>query len=1193
MNEVKWTTAQENAINARGGSVLVSAAAGSGKTAVLVERIIKAITANNDPISIDRMLIVTFTRAASAEMRDRIESALNKLLESDPYNGDLLKQKQLLYTAQISTIDGFCTALVRQYFYKLGIQSDFRVADEGELKILESKALDNTLEYFYQQNSEDFKKLVDAVCTYRSDEQLRNFITKTYEFLTSVPFIDSWLEMKLELYNIPFEETPYFKYILSYAYECIKYCRELIGVALSYLDKDDFLKPEQKEKITTVLNEDLNSFNEIKRNIENRDWNMIKRAVDGIKFSRFPTFRNSSDDTYKEIIKNIRDDYKGEINSLCELFFVDREKIDAQTGNLYPIINAFINCVQKFRENFTDLKNAKNILDFTDVEMLTVELLCKKTDDGIKFTDISEEISEQFDCVMVDEFQDVNDVQDLIFRAVCRDRDNLFVVGDVKQSIYGFRQAKPDIFIKYKNKYKEYNREKNNYPAKIILDKNFRSRKGVTEACNFVFSTIMSAQVGGISYNDGEALVCGATYPDKDRPAMEFMMVDTSELDKEHNEDALLREAKAVADKINKMLSDGSFKIYEGEQLRPLKWGDIAILIRSPKSDSRAVTFVNALNERGIPAVSQEKNSFFDLSEIKVMLNMLRVIDNPLQDIPALSVLMSPMFGFTADDMAEIRAENKDIPIYLAVKSYYEKNAKCKAFIDFVDKMRTLSVTTAVDKLIGIIMQSLSYDSVVMAIKNSQSKNLYLLQEYAREFAKNGYITLGSFINYIERLRSRGGDLNSCDDSGGDNLNAVSVMSIHASKGLEFPVCFICCTSTKFNTEDIKKDFLIDADNGLGFRVKKELLKFDTIQRKALSLMMRDSFISEEMRVLYVAMTRAKERLIITATSDKPDDMLLSVATKLTSYPISPYVVKKFNSFSDWITVCCLAHPSCGELRSYINADMSKYNGDKFIPWKITRVEKESILEYTEYDKEKTATKKAKKTDKVRLNEKFVHTFNGNINYTYPYAPLVNLPQKVSASELSHKDNRIFNKALRRPQFLNDKNKSGAEKGTAFHTFMERCDIKSAKSDSRKEALKLLNAGFITKSQFEMLDYAQLDSFLESEIIERVLNSDEYYREYRFTVKINSSDYDSNIPDEFARKKIIMQGAVDLVFVENGEAVIVDYKTDRVKDIYKLSEMYSKQVRLYKRALEETMEIRVKEVIIYSVYLSQQIKISI
>lgn len=1191
MANVDWTPAQRDAIKARGGSVLVSAAAGSGKTAVLVERIIQAITSRENPVSIDRMLIVTFTRAASAEMRTRIEKALDALLESDPYNPYLLNQKQLLYNAQISTIDGFCTSFVRQYFYKLNIQSDFRVGDDGELNTLRSKALDNTLEYFYQQNDKDFLSLVNAVCTYRNDNNLRDFITKTYDFLTSVPFMDSWLEKMLNLYNIPFEDTPYCKYIYDYANECVDYCKELSETAFEYLEKDDILKPDDIEKLRTTLNDDLCIISEIDKQVKSRDWDDIYQAVENVGFNRFPTVSKGSDSAYKEIIKKIRADYMKEVKSLSDLFFVDRKTIGEQTAKLYPVINAFVNCVLKFRDEFIALKNAKNILDFSDIEMLTVELLCKKTDDGIELTDISEEISELFDCVMVDEFQDINEVQDLIFRAICRDRDNIFVVGDVKQSIYAFRQAKPDIFIGYKNKYNTYDSNSDNYPAKIILDRNFRSRKGVTDACNFVFSTLMSAQVGGIDYEGGEALEYGSDYPDKDRPAMEFMMVDTSDLDKEHNEDSLLREARAVAAKINNLICEEKVLITSKGELRPLEYGDIAILIRSPKSDLRAVTFVNTLIEHLIPATSQEKNSFFDLSEIKVMLNMLRVIDNPLQDIPVLSVLMSPMFGFTADDMAEIRTENPGKSIYLAVKSYVSKNAKCKEFIEFVDRIRTLSVTTTVDKLIGVIMQTLSYDAVVMAIKNEQAKNLYLLQQYARDLAKNGYITLSSFISYMDRLRSRGEDLNSCDDSGAENTNTVKVMSIHASKGLEFPVCFVCCTSTKFNLTDINNALVIDADNGLGLRVKDKLFKYETVQRKALSLMMKDSFISEEMRVLYVAMTRAKERLIITASIEKIDDKIQSIETRLTSYPISPYVVKSFNSFADWILVCCLAHPSCDELRTNIGADISKYPDGSYIPWKVTRVTKNSILDFKKEDNEGLLGTKPAKSDVLKPGEEFVRTFNERINYIYPNSTLTTLPQKVSASELAHKDNRIFNKILRKPQFVSDKKTSGAEKGTAFHAFMERCDIKNAINDSKKEAERLYEAGFLTENQLELIDYKMLDNFLNSELVERVLKSEEYHREYRFTVKINATDYDSNIPAEFSESKIIMQGAVDLAFEENGEVVIVDYKTDRVKDISKLSEMYSKQVELYKKALEETMERRVKEIIIYSVHLGEQIKI--
>lgn len=1183
MPDVNWTTAQKNAINARNGSVLVSAAAGSGKTAVLVQRIIEMITDSENPISIDRMLIVTFTRAASAEMRSRIEEALNNLLKNDPYNKYYLRQKQLLYNAKISTIDGFCSEFVRQYFYKLGIQSDYRIADDGELNILKSKAVENTLEKYYSENNPDFKRLVNSVCTYRNDDNLRNHIISTYNFLTTIPFMDNWMDKMLSLYdNCPFENTPYFSYIIKYAGDSVSYCCNLINTSFDSLDKDDYLKPEHIQKIVDVLNDDKSFFENISDALKNCNWDDIKSSLERVKFKRFPSIKGSDDDIYKKKIKDLRDIYKSEISKLTSLFSKNIEEINSDSKKLYPIIKIFFKCVKDYREEFKALKAEKNILDFADIEIMMTELLCEYKDGEYVFSDISEEISTLFDAVMVDEFQDINEVQDLIFRAVCRDNNNLFVVGDVKQSIYGFRQAKPEVFLGYKNIFNDYNSENEIYPAKIILDKNFRSRLGITEACNFIFSTLMSEDIGGLEYNEEEQLVYGASYSENSSPNMELMLIDSSEIDVENNETELSFEAEKVCEKIYKLIREEKPLIKDKDGERTITYGDIAILLRSPKGDTRrAVTFVNTLNQHAIPTVSEEKNSFFDMPEIKLILNFLSVIDNPVQDIPLLSVIMSPMFSFTADDVAKLRINDRKSPLYIALKN--SGDAKSADFIKTLDKLRTLSVTTSVDRLIRIILSLTGFDCISMAGDKYNINNLYLLQNYARSYADNGYKTLTAFMNYINRIKEKGTVLNAVNDINDDNRNAVRVMSIHASKGLEFPVCFISCASTDFNLKDTYSDLVINSDNGIGFRIKEDILKYDTTQRKILSLMQKDRMISEEMRILYVALTRAKERLIITAVNKAPENYLVDLVNKTANYPISSYVIKNMSSYRDWIFTCALSNPGC-DIPINHSPDYTYYK-ENYKPWRFEIAKKESDEE-NGFENEDNESIDFNNTE---IDENFLNTFKSRINFEYNYKPLTSLPQKISASDFAHKDNSVFNKILRKPSFITQKTENGAEKGTAFHIFMEHCDIKNAKDNPKAEAERLFNTGFLTERQLSLLDYSKLDEFLSGVLIERVINSGDFFREYQFTVKINASEYDNELKDSFKDEKIILQGAVDLIFIENGEAVIVDYKTDRVKELSKLSELYKKQLELYKFAVEQCTDYKVKELIIHSVHLNKEI----
>ncbi len=1201
MSSVKWTENQQNAITAQGGSVLVSAAAGSGKTAVLVQRIIDTITHKENPVSIDRMLIVTFTRAASQEMRTRIDEALNKLLKEDPYNSYLIRQKQLLYNARISTIDGFCTDFVRQYFYKLNIQKDFRIADEKELVLLRNKALDNTLDFFYNENSQDFIQLVNSVCTYRDDKNLRENILNIYRFLVTIPFMDSWIEKAVNIYNVektPVSTSPYIKNILNNIKESMSFSKSLIENAKTLIEKDTYLNEKHLDKFRQMFIADTKIVDTIYKYADQGDWDSIYNS--DFSFSRFPTIKNSSEDTIKETVSEIRKTYKSEINKAYDLVYRDIQDIENETIKLYPIIKALFNCVKKYHQEFSALKRDKNIADFSDIENFMIQLLCKETENKVEYTHTAKEISSMFDCIMVDEFQDINEVQNLLFKALSKDESNLFMVGDVKQSIYGFRQAKPEIFIDYKNKYNLYSKDDENYPAKIILDKNFRSRKGVLDACNFVFENIMSKDVGGIVYNDEEKLFCGAEYPKTDTPQMEVNLIDISDIDRENNETKDIIEAQQTGFRILYMLYKEKTTVTVKGETRPANFGDVAILLRTAKGEGKkAITFVNCLNSMGIPAVASEKNSFFDIFEIKIMLNLLRVVDNPIQDIPVLSVLMSPMFGFTADDMARIRAEYRNIPIYNGVLKDSKVNKKSADFIYFISKLRKISVTTTVDRLIGIILQLTSFDSVVMAINNNPAQNLSMLQEYARTFGANGYKNLSSFVSFIDKIQERGLDLDAGESSDNIDANVVKVMSIHSSKGLEFPICFICGTGTGFNTKDTSKDLVLESENGVGIRYKEDYLKFDTIQRKSAALTLNNTFISEEMRILYVAMTRAKERLIITTAQAKPYDYLVSVSNKITGNKITPYAVKNCKSMSDWIVACSLLHPSCEDLRNSINCQIDTKEDNTLTPWSFNIITRNSETEDIEimggetvdYNSVEEINNQEQTAEILSEDVEFIDQVKAKINFKYINQALTTLPQKVSASDLAHRDNDVFSKVLRTPEFITEKSTKGTDRGTAFHSFMEHCDFAKARKDVVSEAKNLVSRGFLTEQQLELLDTEKISDFLSTKLFTRIINSKEYFREYKFTVKINGEEYDSNIDNSVKEQKIIMQGAVDLAFVEDNQLVIVDYKTDRVKDINILEHMYSKQLDLYKSAMEQCTELKVKEMYIYSFNLNETLKL--
>lgn len=1180
---VKWTPNQRNAITAKNGSVLVSAAAGSGKTAVLVQRVIETITAKDNPTSIDKMLIVTFTRAAREEMLTRVEQAINKLLKEDPYNKHLLMQRQLLYNAKINTIDGFCTDYVRQYFYKLNIQKDFRIADEHELEILMNKALDNTLDNFYESKSEDFKNLVSSVCNYRSDNRLRDNIVKLYKFLTSIPFENTWLKEKLEVYNTekyPVNNAPYITLILDYAIESLMYCKSIISSSINVLEENEESFDKYYQKYYEMLCDDKHNIEIALETALSRDWDALFNKLTAISWCKMPAGRNMPE--AKNLIKTYRDNYKNEFAEISKLVYCNLSDIKQETDKLYPIIKVFFQCVVNFSEEFKRLKLEKNLADFADIENWMVELLCVETEGGIEFTDLAKEISKEFDYIMVDEFQDVNSVQDLIFRAISKDESNLFMVGDVKQSIYGFRQANPEIFTSYKNKYKLYSPQAEVYPAKIILDQNFRSRDTVLNPCNYVFENLMSKEVGGIVYNQEEVLNCGASYPENNNADFEVMLFSTPK-DEENDVSKVEIEAQAVSEKIMELIHKDKFMVTDKDGCkRPLQFSDIAILLRTAKGiGNKSATYVEVLNNNGIMAMASEKNSIFDVQEIKVLLNLLRVIDNPLNDIPMLSVLMSSIGGFTADDLAQIRCQNRNIPIYKSLLNNNE-DSKCKMFLELLSKLRYAAVTNPVDKLINIILQNTGYDSIVTAINKESARNIYLLQEYARSYGENGYKNLSSFIRLIDNMQENNMSLNSCDN-GEDVINAVSVMSIHSSKGLEFPVCFICDTSTQFNMKDTTESMVIHPQSGVGIKYKDEILKYDSIQRKATGLTIKNSSVSEELRILYVAMTRAREKLIITAGKQDPYKYIADVGSKITSSRLTPFVVKSFKSFSDWIVACALLHPSGQKWREIACCNVKVNNTADLLPWKLS-------IDFTNDDNVDVEDDALNDNMPIAdVDNEFLQKFKQRISHKYKNEQLLNLPQIVFASELTHKENPVFNKLLNKPKFISNQNSSGADVGTAFHKFMQHCSIVNAKENFKAEVELLVNNGYLTQKQAELLNTDKIIDFLNSPLVDRVVLSDEYYREYQFMVKIHSSQYDSNLKN--LNQQILMKGAVDLVFVEDNELVLVDYKTDRVKDVNSLKEIYSKQLELYKSAMEQSTGLKVKEMYFYSVHLNQQLKL--
>lgn len=1188
-----WTDNQRKAIFANDGSVLVSAAAGSGKTAVLVQKIIELITNSENPVDVDRLLVVTFTRAAASEMKERVMLAIDSLLEENPCDVNLLRQRQLIYKANISTIDSFCIDIAREYFYNLDIKQDFRIADNNELVVLENDAMEATLDYFYENGGDEFKNLVNSFSSPRDDKVLIDVISRVYVFLRSHPFPEKWLEDKLSMYNADgrVSDSVWGKEIIKYAVSAVEYCQKICLAGNITIQETDGLSSGS----VPALFLDYKSFlDKLSVRLKEGSWDDISKLILNFTNGKLVFPKKFDDEVIKNQIKNCRDNIKSTIDSLKKLFAWNEQQCKEDISRLAPLVNTLFKCVTYYSEKIEELKLDKNIADFSDIEHYMIKLFVRdySSDKIPVLTDIAGEVSKRFDYIMVDECQDVNEVQDLIFRSISRNESNLFMVGDVKQSIYGFRQAMPEIFLSRKNAYSLYDEEKNSYPAKIILDKNFRSRKGVANGINFIFSRLMSEEVGDMEYSGEEMLNPAASFPEKDDLEINLTLIDRDSYDSQI--DFTVLEARYIATQIQKMVLS-KYQITENGSQRAVQYRDFAILLRSASKTSE--TYVNELMAMGVPAYSETKGSFFDSREIKVMLNFLRVLDNPVQDIPLLSVMMSPIYGFSADDMAEIKCTEKHSNLYSAVSSSAEYNSKSKHFLEEISKLRTFAITHSVEDLVREIYEVTGYPSIISAVEPRPNavKNLNLLCEYAAQYELGGYKGLSAFIHYLDKMKDCNCDFEAGSLVNGEITNTVKVMSIHSSKGLEFPVCFLGATSKKFNRTDLNSDVLLHSDLGIGVKKRENLCRFTTMPREGVALNIAKSQMSEELRVLYVALTRAKEKLFVVSSQKNPQGYLEKLSSKISvGGEIPPYAVKNAGSISDWIFMCGLVNPYNKELSNMVGMDVI-YKAP--VPeyeslWGITYVDK-SLCNLEEYSGIFPAEIF---TNETLLQEEppedFIKELDKRINFQYKYAPLVNLPTKVSASDIAHREQKgIFSKILQKPAFLSDKSLTAVQKGTAFHKFLQYCSFEKAKEnpEAEKEHLKSLN--LLSSVQADSISNEEIENFMQGGLAKRILCSKEVFREFQFMSYINADEYDESIENDFSGEKILLQGAVDLAFEENGELVIVDYKTDRVKDILRLKETYSKQLALYKNAMEQCTDYKVKECIIYSLYLGEYITI--
>ena len=1153
MAKLQFTPSQEAAITRRGSSVLVSAAAGSGKTRVLTERLMSYITDENDPKDIDSFLIITYTRAAAAELKGRIISELMERSAAEPDNRRLRRQTNLCYRAQIGTIHSFCTTVLRENAHSLGISPDFKVLEEDRASVMKRRALELTMDEAYAAMKPDFRALVDTVGAGRDDRRLENIILTLHEKMQSHADPELWAAQQkklLDMENVDdIAQTPWGEFLLLRAKRSAEHWAAEMETLVQQMQAEEKIK----NAYSSSVEETALAIRDFVRTLP-EGWDKAAEKLP-IPFTRLGSLRSSPDPELSELIKARRESCKKAMEKLGDSFSAGSAELMKAMKAMAGAMKCLLDMTLEFSRKFAAEKRRAGCVDFSDLEHLAARLLVS---DG-EPTELAKKISQRYTEIMVDEYQDVNAVQDMLFHAVSKEGRNLFMVGDVKQSIYRFRLADPGIFLE---KYRVFDHDEDashGMSRKILLRENFRSRACVLDAANHVFKNIMSRDLGELDYDEEASLKCGADYyPEDGEKAAELSIIRLPKDGDEDSPDKTLIEARVVAKKIRDLV-ESDYTVFDKGVSRPVRYGDIVILMRSPGGAGAAYTA--ALAEQGIPVSEQRGISFFSTPEVSAMVSLLAVIDNPHQDVPLISVLRSVFFGFTGDELSQIRACNKDSSFFNALCIHAEKSEKSADFIAKLRSLRSVAPDLPTDALIRRMYNTVGAMATLAAMDSGRERqrNLMMLLEYGSKFESEGFRGLFKFVASLRRMIDRGEEPSL---PGGESGNAVSIMSIHKSKGLEFPVVFLCDTGRKFNKQDMMQTVLIHADLGLGpkFTDMARGIEYPTIARRALTAKMTEELLSEEMRVLYVAMTRAKERLFITCAMKDPEktiDKLRAGATE----PIAPMELEGAQSMGHWLIQTALLPQD-----------------------KIKLFVEDPVEPEKPEDEEQCILPEADPQEVDRIAAK--------LEFTYPHEQAVFLPSKLTATELkddsavadgesAHLVPRMRSSIFRMPELGHERAMSGAEKGTATHLVMQYIDFARIGSvdEIKGEILRLKDGGFITERQAGGVDAEAVLGFFKSEVGQRVLKADKVLRELPFSLLSNAGEYFPGGEGD----SLLIQGVIDCCIEENNELTIIDYKTDYVnqKNLSEKIAYYAGQVGTYAKAMRRVTGKNVQGMVLY------------
>ncbi len=1125
-------------------------------------------------------------------MREKILEAIYKKIEENPEDENLQKQVILLNKASISTIHSFCLDVIKNNFYEIDVSANTRIADDSEILLLQQEVIDDLFEEKYEEEDSNFIKLIKTYTKYNQDEVLKDLILRVYSYIQASPFPEEWLEEQIEKLNIEdgtnFSDTVWGKIITENA-------NQILEDSILKLQniRTKMTRFPELDKFTAKIEDDIDKYTYIQNNLS--DWDTAVEAINTLKNATWIKDQKITNDL-KDEAKDVRESTKDEFKKVKKLMNCSSEEAVQDIKYMYPILKMLKDLILEFSQKFYQRKREKNIMDFSDMEHLALKILVKKDENGnIVKSEIAKKYENKFEEIAIDEYQDSNLVQEYILTSVSRG-NNIFMVGDVKQSIYKFRQARPKLFL---DKYDNYKLDPvNGEDRKIQLFKNFRSRSNILDFTNLVFEDIMSRELGNIEYNQDEYLNLGANFEEIQNQdyKTELEILDLSEenddiwkTDEEETEEEqekvedVVLEAIFVARKIKELI-DSKYQIIDKKTgRRDIQYKDIAILLRT--SSGVANVYEKEISELEIPVYSDSSSQYLQSVEIETIMSLLRIINNPMQDIPLVTVMRSPIGNFTANELIEIRMVDRNSSFYEALlKSDLEKAHR---FLSLLKELREDEEYMTLDEWIWNIYTKTGYMNYVNLMPNGALRvsNLRMLFERAKQYEEASFKGLYNFINFIDKIKFNQEDLKAAKIIG-ENENVVRIMTIHKSKGLEFPVVILAGVGKQFNFRDLNGKILLDQDLGMGpqYIDSDRYIEFKTLAKKALAIKAKNEAISEEMRILYVALTRAKEKLIIVGRQKDVNkkmsekQKLLEIYSTIDDNKINPYLLQKYKTYLDWLELI------------YLKEGVA--NTKNLFTVNINKREKTSVkIENEVEDISKKIIEESNKNNDEQEKEKIKEI----LNWQYKHQSIEGIPTKTSVSKLKeNKEQEV--QITQEPKFINEEAKTkltGAQKGTLIHLCLQKMkETEEYNLEKITELIeKLKDKEIITEIEAQNIDKEKLLEYTNSQLWTELKQAKEIHKEHPFYINIKASRIYNQINKE-DDEEILVQGVIDLFFIDKDDKLIlVDYKTDYVQNENELVEEYKGQLDLYKEALEQSLNKKVDKMCIYSVYLNKLIEI--